>query len=64
MYNKPYIPIISPLVGSSSPDKYSYEIGQSLADPLTIDSLDTSTESSRTKDLFVFIFQYEVVLWI
>ena len=42
--------IISPLVSSRPPDKYSYGIGQSFTDPLTVHSLDTSIESSRTKE--------------
>ena len=57
------MPIISPLVGSSPPDKSSYEIGRSFADPLTVHSLDPSIESSRTKEVaFVFMFQSEVIL--
>ena len=43
--------IISPLVGSSPPDKYSCEIGRSFADPLTVHSLDPSIDSSRTKEM-------------
>ena len=55
--------IISPLVDSGPPDKYSYDIGRSFADPLTAHSLDPSIESSRTKEVvLVFIFQSEVIL--
>ena len=55
--------IISPLVGSGLPDKYSYEIGRSFGDPLTVHSLDPSIDSSRTKEAaFVFMFQSEVIL--
>ena len=45
------------------PDKYSYEIGRSFADPLTVHSLDPLIESSRTKKVvLVFILQFEVIL--
>ena len=55
--------ITSSLVGPSAPDKYSYKIGRSFANPLTVYSLDPSIESSRTKEvMFVFIFQSEVIL--
>ena len=55
--------IISPLVGSSPPDKYSYEIGRRFVDPLTVHSLDSSIDSSRTKEVvFAFMFQSEVIL--
>ena len=37
----------------------------SVADPLTVYSLDLSIESSHTKEVvFVFMFQSEVTLWI
>ena len=49
--------MISPLVDSGPPEKYSYEIGQSFVDPLTIHSLDPLIGSSRTKKVgFVFRF--------
>ena len=45
------------------PDKFSYEIGRSFVDPLTIHSIDLSIESSRTKEVvFDLIFQSEVNL--
>ena len=45
------------------PDKYSYEIGRRFVDPLTVYSLDSSIDSSRTKEVvFVFMFQSEVIL--
>ena len=43
--------IISPLVGSEPPGKYSYEINSLFADPLTVHSLDPSIEGSRTKEV-------------
>ena len=47
----------------SFPDKYSYEIGLLLADPLTVHSPDPSIDSSRTKEVvFVLISQSEVNL--
>ena len=41
--------IISPLVGSGPPDKYSYEIGRLFADPLTVHSVDPS-ERERDRE--------------
>ena len=61
-------PIFFPSVGSapappSPPDKFSYEIRLSLADPLTVHSLDPSIDSSRTKEVvLVFIFHSDVIL--
>ena len=36
-------------------DTYSYEIGRSFANPLTFHSLDPSIESSRKKEVFLFL---------
>ena len=55
----PYIN--SPLVGSTLPYKYSYEIGRSFADPLTVHSLYPSIKSSHTKKV-VFALYFSLKL--
>ena len=55
--------IISLLVDSGPPDKYSYEIGQSFTNPLTVPFLDPSIKGSSTmKVVFVCSFQSEFIL--